>query len=427
METNYKIAKSDGGLDLTSTFNHNLSLPVHRWFKFTAGYSAKWCRDLIMKEKANGRNNILDPFVGSGTTMVECDFTGVKGIGLEAHPFISRIAKAKLLWGSDHKSFSDLGIKILKESQSIKKNNLDKYSPIVRKCYPDEVLSKLDSLKIVLEKFKDNTPAFDLAWLALVTILRPTSPVGTAQWQYLLPNRVKRSKDPFLAFSEKINLISEDMIRCQREYPGRIDKSEIFSDDARTCSSVPDDWADLIITSPPYANNYDYADAMRLEMAFFNEISSWGDLQDSVRKYLVRACTQHVASYSKTAYEVINDPILSPIQKELEKVCFKLDKEKDLHGGKKPYYAMIAYYFRDLANVWKSLHRVSKQGALACFVVGDSAPYGVYVPVDKWLGELALSAGFKSYTFEKTRDRNIKWKNRKHRVPLHEGRLWVKN
>lgn len=43
--------------------------------------------------------------------------------------------------------------------------------------------------------------------------------------------------------------------------------------DARTCLSVPDDFADLIITSPPYANNYDYADATLLEMCFAGEIS----------------------------------------------------------------------------------------------------------------------------------------------------------
>ena len=44
--------------------------------------------------------------------------------------------------------------------------------------------------------------------------------------------------------------------------------------DARNCLSVPDDFADLIITSPPYTNNYDYADdATRLEMCFAGEIS----------------------------------------------------------------------------------------------------------------------------------------------------------
>jgi hypothetical protein len=48
------------------------------------------------------------------------------------------------------------------------------------------------------------------------------------------------------------------------------------------------------------------------------------------------------------------------------------------------------------------------------------------VPVIDWLGCLAVAAGFHDFHFERTRDRNVKWKNRKHRVPLCEGRLWVK-
>ena len=87
---------------------------------------------------------------------------------------------------------------------------------------------------------------------------------------------------------------------------------------------------------------------------------------------------------------------------------------------------MIALYFLDLAKIWQDLRRVCKEDSLICFVIGDSAPYGVYVPVDEWLGKLAVNAGFKEYWFEKTRDRNVKWKNRKHTVPLKEGRLWVR-
>ena len=79
----------------------------------------------------------------------------------------------------------------------------------------------------------------------------------------------------------------------------------------------------------------------------------------------------------------------------------------------------------ELGEVRLTLRRVCRSPSRVCFVVGDSAPYGVYVPVIEWLGTLATSAGFSSFTFEKTRDRNIKWKNRKHRVPLYEGRLWV--
>ena len=86
---------------------------------------------------------------------------------------------------------------------------------------------------------------------------------------------------------------------------------------------------------------------------------------------------------------------------------------------------MVACYFLDLAQVWMALRRVCKSPCHLCLVIGDSAPYGVYVPVAEWLGELAIAAGFGEFHFEKTRDRNVKWKNRKHRVPLCEGRLWV--
>ena len=87
---------------------------------------------------------------------------------------------------------------------------------------------------------------------------------------------------------------------------------------------------------------------------------------------------------------------------------------------------MIASYFLDIANVLKQLRYYCKEGSEVCFVIGDSAPYGIYVPVDRWIGELALSLGFKEYNFIKVRDRNTKWKNRKHDVLLKEGFLWIK-
>ena len=86
---------------------------------------------------------------------------------------------------------------------------------------------------------------------------------------------------------------------------------------------------------------------------------------------------------------------------------------------------MVSAYFLDMAQIWKKIRWIMRPGSQICFVIGDSAPYGVHIPVDKWLGELAVSAGFKGYHFTKIRDRNVKWKNRKHTVPLHEGHLWV--
>jgi hypothetical protein len=423
----YETVTEDAPLrsDTTSTFADNLSLPIHRWFRYSAGFSAPWARQLIDQEKAKGRRTVLDPFSGSGTTIIEGEGAGLHSIGIEAHPFVARIARAKLKWRSDAPAFREFAERVLRRAMSVESTiKLSDQPKLLNQCFPPETLTALLSLRTAWSNLCNDTAASELTWLALMASLRECSPVGTAQWQYVLPNKSKaRSGDPFTAFARKVALFASDMETRQCFTNGP--QAEVHQDDARTCQTIPNGWADLIVTSPPYANNYDYADATRLEMTFAGEITGWGDLQKSVRQYLIRSCSQHVAPIKSQTQEILAAPLLEPIRSEIIEVCRLLEIEKDLHGGKKPYHTMIAAYFSDMAAMWVSLRRVSSPGALVCFVIGDSAPYGVYVPVDRWLGTLAVAAGFRSFSFEKTRDRNIKWKNRKHRVPLQEGRLWV--
>lgn len=407
----------------TSTFADNLSLPIHRWFRYSAGFSAIWVRELIRAESAKNRRRVLDPFAGSGTVLLEAEFCGVQAIGIEAHPFVSRITRAKLLWHEDPPKFRKYALSLLESAKKIG-GDIAHYPLLILKCFPTESLQRLDSLRKAWESEADGSPYSELAWLALASILRECSSAGTAPWQYVLPKKSKsKIVDPFSAFESKIYLMSGDMSLARLRH---IDQRALFyQEDARQAPSIPDSWADLVITSPPYANNYDYADATRLEMSFFGEIQGWGELQDTVRRFLIPSCTQHVAKLNGETYKILEEPVLGPIRGEITETCKLLESERANHGGKKPYHTMIAAYFHDMAKMWVELRRMTAENALVCFVVGDSAPYGVYVPVDRWLGELALAAGFRSFSFEKLRSRNIKWKNRKHRVPLHEGYLWI--
>jgi DNA modification methylase len=419
----FEMEESTARAERSGSFIDNMQLPVHRWFRYSAGFSAEWAGQLI-REFAGGRSvRVLDPFVGSGTVVLEAERAGAEAIGFEAHPFVARVACAKLAWREDSRAFRERAVRLARLAEKAS-GKPDGYAPLIRKCYPPEPLAKLDALKQSWQQQSDGTPLSELCWLCLVSTLRAASPVGTAQWQYVLPGKTKaRAIDPFEGFKAKLELVASDMLTRQEEPAGPLGR--VLCADARLCSGVADGWADLVVTSPPYANNYDYADATRLEMTFLGEINGWGDLQTAVRDRLVRSCTQHVAPYANRTSEILKAPEVAPIVKELTAVCAQLEKERENHGGKKPYHAMIAHYFLDLAQVWKALRRVTRPGGQACFVVGDSAPYGIYVPVDRWLGELAVAAGFKSYRFEKLRDRNTKWKNRKHKVLLHEGRLWV--
>ena len=410
--------------DYSATFAGNMSLPIHKWYRYTAGFSASWVNQLIRQEKLNGRTRIIDPFAGSGTVLLESEFEGVESFGVEAHPYIYRIAKAKLNWNFPADKFRTEALALLRmaKTKTITKTEFPK---LIASCYPIKIIQKLEALKQTWLETEQEEEIKNFNWFIITSILRTTSPVGTAQWQYIQPAKTKaRVIDAFVAFENKVNDMYMDMRHTQNRLTNVVD-SKILNEDARNIQSIPDGWGDLVITSPPYANNYDYADATRLEMTFWGDINGWADLQDNVRKHLVRACTQHVSKLADEVESIIESPLLKPIQSELRVVYETLKLERLKHGGKKNYHFMIAAYFNDLAKVFHSLRRVTSENALMCFVIGDSAPYGIYVPVDKWLGELAISAGFSSYSFEKLRDRNTKWKNRKHTVPLHEGRLWI--
>ena len=408
--------------DKSSTFEDNMKLPIHRWYRYTAGFSAAWVAKVIEDEISNGRTHVMDPFVGSGTVAVECTKHDVEAYGVESNPYVYKIASAKLKWNTlslDH--IRDVASKLLLCAKKTK-TDTSAYPQLIKRCFPEETLEKLDSLKracLAVQEADDQ----NFMWFVITSILRSTSPVGTAQWQYIQPNKKKANVlDPYSAFQNKVVEICRDIELANVSDSNH--NAHILQQDVRGDVDVPDNWCDLVITSPPYANNYDYADAMRLEMLFWGDLDDWKGLQN-VSSHLVRACTQHVSKLRNEVDGLINSSLLAPIRDELVEKYRLLAAERENHGGRKNYHFMIVAYFYDLARVFHTLNAKTKENCKMCFVIGDSAPYGVYIPVDEWLGRLALNAGFHDYKFEKLRDRNVKWKNRKHRVPLKEGRLWI--
>src|SRR5262249_3134581 len=93
------VARAD-----SSTFRPNMSQPVHRWFRYSAGFSAKWAESVI-KEFPRERPRVFDPFAGSGTTLLAAEQCCCESYGLEAHPFIFRVARTKLHWRSNPEAY----------------------------------------------------------------------------------------------------------------------------------------------------------------------------------------------------------------------------------------------------------------------------------------------------------------------------------
>ena len=399
-----------------------MTLPIHRWFRFSAGFSARWVEFELGRRGGRDQGlRVLDPFAGSGTTLLACERAHVMAQGVENHPFVARVAQAKLNWRSDAASLSGRAREIVRAATPLP--SVGQPDGLMQKIFEPPTLAKLHGIRRALSDFSQGDAVDELLWLALISILRSCSPAGTAQWQYVLPNKRKaRVAEPLDAFQQHVRYMVDDMRSMQSEAadspPGALHVA-----DARDDLGVPDGWADLIITSPPYPNNFDYADATRIELTFLGQVDGWGDLQEKVRRHLIRSCSQHMSGYDAEAD--LRSDALAPIASELRPVYDELSEVRKTRGGRKSYHAMVVAYFADLAKVWGQLRRATAPGAEVIFVIGDSAPYGVHVPVERWLGELAVAAGFKGYSFEHLRDRNVKWRNRKHRVLLHEGLLRI--
>ncbi len=407
----------------SGTFVDNMSLPIHRWFRYSAGFAAPWVEEVLSEWYIQPGQVVLDPFAGSGTVLVVCDSLGISSVGVEAHPLVARISKAKLLWECDRFRVGAFAAEMLRRSQG-QKPDISSYPSLIQRSFATEVLKTLDSLKSAWLSLQNSSPESELVWLALTSILRLASRAGTAQWQYILPNKTKRKViHPIEAFQRQIETMKSDIRWMQAKAKRSL--AQVVTGDARAFAESIPQKIDAVITSPPYANNYDYADALRFEMTFWGDVAGWGDIHEAVRRYLIVSSSQHSSRERLKVDDLLESDAVVPIRNELSNVMGRLAQVRETHGGKKHYHTMIGAYCRDISLVLRQLRLACKPGARMCWVIGDSAPYGVYCPIEKWIAQLALAAGFKCYRFDKLRDRNIKWKNRKHRVPLKEGLLWI--
>ncbi len=414
--TNLKASRS-------GTFVDNMVLPIHRWFRYSAGFSAEWVERVLADWQINSHHLVLDPFAGSGTVPIVCEKLGIRSIGVEAHPVVARICQAKLLWSTPVGQFTTLAEQINQAARHVQGQNFE-YPELIQRSFEPELIAYLEGLKRAWQVGADQSPAAELVWLAITAILRSCSSAGTAQWQYILPNKTKKKVlHPSIAFQQQVDMMAQDMRWMQSH--AKQSHATLIAGDARNFVRDGDQMVDAVITSPPYANNYDYADALRFEMTFWGEVTGWGDIHDKVRKHLIVSSSQHSSKEKLNADELLLSPMIKPIHAELSEIVHNLAITRESHGGKKHYHTMVAAYCIDIAFVLQELRTVCRPGVHMCWVIGDSAPYGVYCPIDKWIGELAVASGFHSYRFEKLRDRNTKWKNRKHRVPLKEGLLWI--
>lgn len=385
---------------------------AHEWYRFVLSFPPHLVRTYIDRFALDARHTVLDPFCGTGTTLVECKKLGITSFGIEPNPMAAFASRTKVNWEIDPKD-------LLQHATRVAEITLNKFES---EGISDEgELPLFESRKTVVPKLRNLNP--DILKLLLTNSISPL-PLHKA---LTLLETLEENKDERLGNHEHLALakclvnnisnlyfgpeIGLGMIKTDAAVLGpwlRTVKSiaadlEKLNQKAATTATVHQADArdlvsllqpnsvDAIITSPPYPNEKDYTRTTRLESVLLGFIKSKDDLR-RLKQNLVRSNTRSVYKSDTDDRLVENHEEIQSIADSIERRRIELGKTS---GFERLYARVTKLYFGGMMRHLMDVRPVLRPGAHLAYVVGDQASYlRVMIRTGQLLADLAKSAGY---------------------------------
>lgn len=407
MYKDYKFIDCTEKYHSVMQFDKNKNVFVHRWYPFVEGYSKEFIED-ILGELPFAPTCALEPFCGSGTTPVELQNHGIKCYSFEVSPFMYLLSTVKLGRKYNVDTFTyyvkSVTKKLSRTSRNIRKiESLPFGDTIVKKeqskkwNFHDTAIDGILDVRHAIRTIVDNDDYKNLFTIALASIIIQASNMfrngKCLSYKKGWETRIFSRKDIHNFFLDRLNSIFAEDIRIISKQNPSVQNSEIcyLGDVRKNIQQVPDGEVDLIITSPPYLNSRDYTDIYMLELKVLRLINSYEELRE-LRKNTLRSHVQ--VPYGKVL----------PIANERLKNSLLEMSNKELNTWNTDITNMICAYFEDMQFLFSEFVKKMHKGGVIYFNVANSAYYGVEVPVDYIIADIAESCGFKVREIRKARD-----------------------
>ncbi len=379
----------------------------HDWYRFVLSYPPHLVRDYIKHFNLDKNDLILDPFCGTGTTIVEAKLHGIPSIGIEANPFAHFASTVKSDWVVDVNELKtyatqikEKALLILKDSgisdapspNNLSASNLFTLGPEKNKIILKDSISPIPLHKVMILfnciKEYQGKKSYQYLLLALgnsivyeISNLKFGPEVGIG--------KIKHDTFVVNTWYNQVVKIAKDLEPLNGQ---RNTFSQIILGDSRNIATVLNGKKiSAVITSPPYPNEKDYTRTTRLESVLLEFINSDKELK-LLKKTLVRSNTRGVYKEDIDDQFVDTIPEIQRIAKEIEDRRIELGKTS---GFEKLYHKVTKLYFGGMTKHLEELKTVLKPGANLAYVVGDQASYlRVMIRTGQLLGEIADSIGY---------------------------------
>ncbi|MDP5339398.1 MAG: site-specific DNA-methyltransferase [Nodularia sp. (in: cyanobacteria)] len=411
------------------SFQANKQSPFSSWFKYREGFSERLVTYLLQEFQPQP-GIMLDPFSGSGSSLFAANALSWQIIGIEVLPVGIFATKARII--AHQIDVNALNSIIL---QLKKINLLDYYDErykfkhlkITHGAFSPENEAKLVSYISFCYNhvFEENIQ--NILIYAAFCILEDIS-YTRKDGQYLRwDNRSSRSpgknqfnKGEILNFEDaiyqKLKQISSDLVVDAIQL-GLFDEQPVYKFEncenikshlyqtscLETLPTLPENSIDFVVTSPPYANRYDYTRTYALELAFLG----CGDEEVKHLRQTMLSCTvenREKRNYLENFYinlkrdqDFLKIETTFQNQAALQEILIILEtykKQGKLNNNN--IAKMVRNYFYEMCFVIYELARVLKVGGIVA-MINDNVRYaGEEIPVDLILSDIAEKFGLQT-------------------------------
>lgn len=379
----------------------------HVFHSFPAKFPPQLPRTFIA-ELTNLGDSVLDPMMGSGTTVLEAFLSKRRGIGFDIDPLALLISKVKVTL-LDPKQVAQMGNIILKQATLSVKEKRDELEEILKKRWDWETQkfvdywfafeTQIELLALILEIEKITDVAmrafFELAFSAIII----TKSGGVSLAFDLGHTRPHRAKVVFnkagkvvlgdaLADSQsrQIKILTKTLRSPLKEFEKRFQqnlksllKPELgkiqpyLKHGSAQCLDLNDASIDLIVTSPPYTSNaIDYMRAHKFSLVWLGY--SITDLGEKRTKYI--------------GGEVLTGVNFEQLPDYTARVVAEISGLDEKKGR------VLHRYYSEMTQTLREMYRVLKPGRVAIVVVGSSVMRGRDTETQNSLADIGRSIGF---------------------------------
>jgi len=332
---------------------------------------------------------VLDPFVGSGTTLVESSLMNIPSYGIDVDPLSCLLSKVKTTRFSNKEidllneviNKLDNKLKISHSLDSAISKHIPKFETL-NYWFSREAINDLAIIKYYIEHFykkTNNKKIRDFLLITLASIIRKASYAEEQSPKPYISKRIKKraldTKDLFLSNLKKY---SDSIFKFSSST--NIPAAKTIGYDARNINkkAIKQGKIHLAMTSPPYINAFDYVRSLKLENVWLNLITE----DDIPRLYDKQIGTEkiHVERYNTEKPQTG----INSLDKKLADI-YKIDK-------KRAY--VVADFFKAMSQNIQEIHNILINNGYYCIVAGDSKIRDVKIPTSRIFIDIAKRKGF---------------------------------